>query len=61
MKKLLTFLVLVGLLLSLQVSFVSAQEPADTPEPTTYVVEERDTAETHRGGIWHLGRRLVGG
>jgi murein DD-endopeptidase MepM/ murein hydrolase activator NlpD len=46
MKKLLTFLVLVGLLLSLQVSFVSAQESDPPPEVTTYEVKEGDTAES---------------
>ena len=42
MKKLLTLLVLVGLLLSLQVSFVSAQE-SDPPDVTTYKVKKGDT------------------
>jgi LysM repeat protein len=46
MKKLLTIVVLLGMLLSLQAAFVSAQEPADTPEVTTYVVQEGDTAES---------------
>jgi outer membrane biosynthesis protein TonB len=48
MKKLLTSLVLLGMLLSLQVSFVGAQEsdPPATPEPTTYVVQPGDTAES---------------
>ncbi len=48
MKKLLTLVVLLGMLLSLQVSFVGAQEPdpTDAPEPTVYVVQEGDTAES---------------
>ncbi len=48
MRNLLTFLVLLGILLSLSASFVSAQEsdPTDTPEVTTYVVQEGDTAES---------------
>ena len=48
MKKLITLVVLLGMLLSLQVSFVGAQEPdpTDAPEPTVYVVQEGDTAES---------------
>lgn len=48
MKKLLTFAVLLGLLLSLQVSFVGAQEPdqAETPPPTIYTVVVGDTADS---------------
>jgi hypothetical protein len=44
MKKLLTFLVLLGLLLSLQVSFISAQEPTEEPaaEPSGAATVEPD-------------------